>query len=120
MEFQKQKAIYLQISDYICEQILLDAWKVNDKILSVRELAIHMEVNPNTVARAYSYLEEKHIIFTQRGVGYFVSESAKKNILKLKKEEFLNQDLPMVFKNMELLNIKMADLKKLYQQYKMN
>ena len=38
MEFRQSQAIYLQIADYVCEKILLEEWKVNDKIPSVREL----------------------------------------------------------------------------------
>ena len=89
MEFQSKKAIYLQIADYVCEQILLKKWPVSEKIPSVRELAITLEVNPNTVARTYLFLEEKTIITMQRGIGYFVSEQSIEHIIALKKEEFL-------------------------------
>ena len=90
MEFQSKKAIYLQIADYVCEQILLKKWPVSEKIPSVRELAITLEVNPNTVARTYLFLEEKTIITMQLGIGYFVSEQSIEHIIALKKEEFLS------------------------------
>ena len=56
MEFRDNKAIYLQIADFICERILLKQWAVGDKIPSVRELAVQLEVNPNTVARTVEFL----------------------------------------------------------------
>src|ERR1700722_11919017 len=101
MDFQSKKTIYLQIADFVCEQILLNTWKKNEKIPSVRELAVSLEVNPNTVMRTYAFLEEKDIIQMQRGIGYFVTEKARKNILDFKKDEFLSKDLPQIFRSMD-------------------
>lgn len=114
MDFQNQKAIYLQMADYVCEQILLDEWPEQSKLPSIRELAITLEVNPNTVMRTYTFLEDKNIIETQRGIGYFVTQEAKKNILAFKKEEFLTIELPQIFRSMDLLNIDLDDFKKFY------
>lgn len=116
MDFQAKKAIYLQIADFVCEQILLRKWEEKTKIPSVRELAISLEVNPNTVMRTYSYLEEKNIISTQRGIGYFVSTDAYQNVIDLKKSEFLSIDLPQLFKSMDLLNIDLNQIKNLYNE----
>lgn len=118
MDFKNKKAIYLQIADYICEQILLKQWKEKEKIPSVRELAISLEVNPNTVMRTYAFLEERGIIETQRGVGYFISEQAHKNVLALKKQAFLSEDLPQIFKSMDLLDIDLEIIKRLYNKRK--
>jgi DNA-binding transcriptional regulator YhcF (GntR family) len=118
MDFQNTKAIYLQIADYICEQVLLKTWQANDKIPSVRELAIQLQVNPNTVVRTYAYLEEKHIIKIQRGIGYFICDSAYQNVVVLKKQEFLSLHLPEVFKAMDLLNIDMEQFNQLFNKRK--
>ena len=53
------QAIYLQIADYVCEKVLLKEWLAEDKIPSVRELAVQLEVNPNTVARTYEFLKQQ-------------------------------------------------------------
>ena len=45
-----------------------------EKIYSVRELAVKLGVNPNTVQKTYDLLEEKKIIFSVRGSGWYVSE----------------------------------------------
>ena len=76
MKFTKPKAIYMQIADYICESILANELKEGDRIQSVREMAAQVEVNPNTVARTFSYLQEKERIYNQRGVGYFAADDA--------------------------------------------
>ena len=76
MDFSESKAIYQQIADYVCEQVLMGKWKENDRILSVRELGVQLEVNPNTVLRAYDFLQRSGIISNRRGIGYFASEDA--------------------------------------------
>ncbi len=111
MEFKEQRAIYLQIADHICEKILKKVLKKNDRIPSVREFAINVEVNPNTVVRTYAYLEKQGIIYKQRGIGYFVAESAYKKVLQLQKEAFLKKEWPHVRKIMDLLEISFEDLK---------
>lgn len=116
MDFLTKKAIYLQIADYVCEQILLAIWNENEKIPSVRELAVTLEVNPNTVMRTYAYLVEKEIIATQRGIGYFVSSNAYNNVVAEKKTEFLVTDLPQIFHTMDLLQISFDNIKQLYKE----
>ncbi|MFN7098569.1 MAG: GntR family transcriptional regulator, partial [Gammaproteobacteria bacterium] len=86
------------------------------KIPSVRELAVNLQVNPNTVARKYSFLEEKNIIKMQRGIGYFVAEDAYHQVILLKKEEFLTVYLPQAFKSMDLLEIDFELVKEMYEK----
>lgn len=117
MEFNQSQAIYLQIGDYICEQILLERWNENDRILSVRELGVNLQVNPNTVMRTYDFLQNNEIIFNKRGVGYFVAEQAKSKIIDYRRKQFIDQDLPVLFKNMDLLGMKIEDIKLKYEEY---
>lgn len=118
MEFNDNQAIYLQIADLFCENILLKKWSPGDRIPSVREMAVSIEVNPNTVMRTFNYLQDKGIIFNKRGIGYFVSEDGLQKTKALKKEDFVKQELPKVFKDMDLLNLTMEDLQEYYEKYK--
>ena len=77
MEFKDTQTIYLQIADHFCENILRKKWNPGDRIPSVREMAVNIEVNPNTVMRTFNYLQDKGIIFNKRGIGYFVSDGEK-------------------------------------------
>lgn len=116
MEFIERQPIYMQIADYFCENILLKNWKENEKIPSVREIAVLMEVNPNTAMRAFTELQDLGIIYNKRGIGYFVSEEGYNKALEFKKDNFVRKDLPGLFKNMKMLNLSCTDLEKLYHE----
>ena len=60
------KAIYLQIADDICDKVLTGDFAPDERILSVREYAAQVEVNVNTVMRAYDYLSGLEIIYNKR------------------------------------------------------
>jgi GntR family transcriptional regulator len=117
MEFGNSNAIYLQIADQLCENILLKKWKPGDRIPSVREMAVSIEVNPNTVMRTYTYLQDKGIIFNKRGIGFYVTDEGYEKTRELRTEDFLNHELPKVFKAMGLLNLSMNDVVKIYNKY---
>jgi DNA-binding transcriptional regulator YhcF (GntR family) len=110
MEFNNEKPIYVQIADYICDKIVNSTWKEEERIPSVRELGADLQVNPNTAMRTYEYLQNKHIIYNKRGIGYFVAENATQNVAQLQREEFFDQQLPRVFKTMLSLNISFEEL----------
>ena len=110
MEFNSNKAIYLQISDIICEKILSGALKTDDRIPSVREYGASIGVNPNTVMRTYEKLTNEGIIYNKRGIGYFISEGAKSIVLANDRKEFLEVELPAFLKKMELLGLDPQEL----------
>lgn len=116
MKFNQPKAIYMQIADFICESILAEELKAGDKVQSVREMAATVQVNPNTVTRTFNYLKGKGILNNKRGVGNFVTDEAFDKVRHLKKELFLNEYLPEVFKMMDLLHISMEDIEAFYKE----
>ncbi len=118
MEFSQSQAIYLQIADFVCEKILLKEWPPEQRIPSVRELAIQLEVNPNTVMRTFEFLQQKEIIFNQRGVGFFVAPQAVNIATHYRLETFMDRDLPNVFRSMALLGMTPDDLNKPFEKYK--
>jgi GntR family transcriptional regulator len=118
MQFRESTAIYLQIADYICERILLKQWKTAERIPAVRELAVQLEVNPNTVMRTYEFLQGQNIIHNQRGIGYFVSPDAIKNATQYRKTEFIEKELPNIFRNIYLLGMDVDELRARYEKFK--
>lgn len=112
MEFKKQKPIYLQIADTMCERILDGEWRDEERIDSVREVAEAMGVNPNTALRAFDYLQNADIIYNRRGVGYFVAIDARQKALQLQRDYFLIEELPYIVQQMRILGLSFDDLKK--------
>ena len=68
------KAVYTQIVDQIREAIARGQLKTSDKLPAVRKLAAELVINPNTVARAYTLLEQLGVVVTKKGAGTFVSD----------------------------------------------
>jgi len=112
MDFRKQKPIYLQIADWLMEQVLDGKLAEDERVPSVRDVAMQMGVNPNTVVRTFDYLQQQEIIVNRRGVGYFVCSDARKRILAEQRREFLEEDLPIIKQKMQILGLTQDDLKK--------
>ena len=110
MEFSEPKGIYLQIADRMRERILRGEWKTGERIPSIRELAIELGVNPNTVTKSYQKLLDRELISNQRGRGYFVSENAAGRALQEMREEFMRDELPRIVEAMRLLGIGMEEI----------
>ena len=118
MQFRETASIYLQIADYICEKILLKEWKVDERVPSVRDLAMQLEENLNTVMRTYEFLQQQNIVYNQRGIGYFVGTDAIKNATQYRKTEFMENELPALFRNMYMLGMDVEELKPRFEKYK--
>lgn len=85
IKFDGKTPIYIQIMDYIKQNIISGKINPGDKLPSVREMSALLKVNPNTLQRAYQELERENITYTQRGMGTFVKED-KEMIQVLKKD----------------------------------
>ena len=118
MTFTNDKAIYIQMADRLCDEILADKYKDDDRIPSVREYAVLLEVNANTAVKAYDELARANIIYNKRGLGYFVTKGAKKQILKERKKEFMKERLPEFFRQMQLLDISIEEVAEAYKEIK--
>ena len=68
--------IYLQIVDQIKRNVAVGRLKPEDPLPSVRQLALELTINPNTVARAYLELEHEGVIYKRQGQGTYVSAKA--------------------------------------------
>ena len=117
MEFNEKNAIWLQITEFVMDQILTGSWKTEEKVPSMRELAMALQVNPNTVMRAYEHLQQKEIIVNRRGIGTYVTINAREQIREFRRESFLKNDLPELFRRMTMLEITPEELEKHYETY---
>jgi GntR family transcriptional regulator len=117
MEFEQPKAIYQQIADQMRDRILEGEFAGGERIPAIRELAVSLGVNPNTVTRSYQDLLDRGLIVNQRGLGYFVAEDAERRIHAELKEELIRNELPRVFRAMKLLDMTLEDLAEHFERW---
>lgn len=112
MTFNNDKAIYIQMADRLCDDILAGTYSDDDRVPSVREYAVSLEVNTNTAVKAYDQLARDGIIYNRRGLGYFVTPGARDSIMRARRKAFLDTTLPSLFRDMRLLGIGIDDIVK--------
>jgi GntR family transcriptional regulator len=117
MNFSENKSIYLQIIEYAEEQILEKKWIPGEKVPSVRDMAGTLQVNPNTVMRAYEALQQAEVLENRRGIGHFVAEGADKTIRVIRKKEFLETGLPAFFRSLALMGVGFDELERRYNVF---
>lgn len=115
MEFDARVPIYLQIMEKVKKDIVLERLKPGDKMPSVRILAGELQVNVNTVQRVYQELEREKVIFTQRGIGSFITED-EKTIQQLK-QGMAQEVLKNFVQGMEELGYNTQNTLKALQEY---
>jgi DNA-binding transcriptional regulator YhcF (GntR family) len=116
MTFNNDKAIFLQMADRLCDEILAGKYRDDARIPSVREYAVLLQVNTNTAVKAYEELARDGVIYNKRGLGYFVTAGAKEQIMKARRQEFMSQTLPELFRNMRLLGISIDEVEKAWEE----
>tara|TARA_B100000700_G_scaffold283513_1_gene335962 strand:+ start:42491 stop:42835 length:345 start_codon:yes stop_codon:yes gene_type:complete len=113
MQWTSNQPIYQQVRDHVVSLIIDDILKAGDPIPSVRQMAVEGGVNPLTVSKAYQELVDLNIVEKRRGLGMFITDSAKKELLKLERSKFLKNDWPELKKKAKQLDI---DLDKLIEK----
>jgi GntR family transcriptional regulator len=89
IDYQDSRPIYEQISEKFKILILKGILEPDEKMPSVRQLAMDLSTNPNTVQRAYSELERQGFLYSVKGKGNFVSPNP--NLRDMKKQELLER-----------------------------
>lgn len=90
LDYQSRKPIYEQIVQEIERFVALDILKPEQQIPSIREMASELGVNPNTVKKAYSILEQKGVIVTLSTKGTYITAKTDK-VLKITIENKINE-----------------------------
>ena len=103
IKFSNDKPIFLQLAEIIKGNILSGKYKTNEKLPSVRELALIYSINPNTVQKALQLLEEDGLIVTDRTNGKFVAENL--GVIKKQKEIIINNEIDVFLERMQTLGV---------------
>jgi transcriptional regulator, gntR family len=87
-----KRPIYEQIVDKLSDLMVIGGLNTDDKLPSVRSMAMELSINPNTIQKAYLELERRGYIYSVKGIGSFVAdieairETKKKNVFDDLKE----------------------------------
>jgi GntR family transcriptional regulator len=111
--------IYVQVAEQISKAIARGELSKGDKLPAVRKLASELVINPNTVARAYSRLEQAGLVTTKTGSGTFVADpklrktdAADINILNERMDTLISRGLNLGIEAQDLIRLFESRLKK--------
>jgi|TARA_Y100000588_G_scaffold195079_1_gene209290 GntR family transcriptional regulator len=105
MNFNESSPIYLQIADKLCDGVLSGLYTAGQRIPSVREMAVAIEVNPNTVQRTYTTLQEWGIVEMRRGQGYFVAADALARTQTRRRRMLEQEEIPRLLEYLNALSM---------------
>lgn len=115
MDFDNNTPIYIQLVERLTIDIISGIIKTKERLLSVRELALQFKVNPNTMQKALSELEELNLIYTERTNGKFVTNDI--NLINTYKSKYAEALSHRYFSNMKSIGFSkketIEDLKEL-------
>ena len=117
MIFKEKLSIYLQIAERISDEILAGAYSPGSRVPSVREYAVMIEVNLNTVMRSYDTLQSWGILEMKRGLGYFVADDAVSTILSRRREAFISTQAAEFFETARTLGVSPEELAEMYKTF---
>lgn len=107
-EFKNGIPIYLQIIDQIKRQIVSGELAPGSRIPAVRDLAQEAGVNPNTMQRALTQLEQEGLLYTQRTSGRFVTQ--EEEIMKQTRIQLSDEYIAELFKHLQELGLSRDDI----------
>lgn len=102
--------IYLQLKEKVVAMMLDGDLKPGDALPSVRQVAADYQLNPITVSRAYQELVDETLVEKRRGLGMFVTEGARQKLLSSERDQFLNNEWPLVVERIQRLGLDFDDL----------
>ncbi|MFO8069430.1 MAG: GntR family transcriptional regulator [Alkalibacterium sp.] len=112
--FNKRDPIYLQVMQYFKRLIVSGELNPGDEIQSRRQLANQLKINPNTVQRAYSEMEEQHLIYTEPNRPSRVTEDP--TVLHRLKKEWLDQAVSNFVSALDPIDLPLDDIVHLIQE----
>lgn len=109
-DWNEAQPIYRQIRDRVVAMILDGVLKPGEALPSVRSVAAESRVNPLTVLKAYQHLADEHLVEARRGLGMFVNEGAREQLLRAERQRFLEEEWPKVAARIRRLGLRADEL----------
>lgn len=110
LNFTDDKAVYIQIADWLESEILSGGLKIGDRAFSQNELAQLLRINPATAAKGINLLVERNVLEKRRGIGMFVTQNAATLIAERRKNEELSRILHNLIAESKKLSITEEEL----------
>lgn len=102
--------IYRQLREHIKAMILDGALKEGDALPSVRQVSADFQLNPITVSKAYQELVDESLVEKRRGLGMYVNDGARAQLLKSERERFLSEEWPPLRERLRRLGLELKEL----------
>ena len=118
IDINSDKSIYIQISEIIENDILLENLREDEQPPSTNEFAKIYQINPATARKGINILVDEGILYKKRGLGMFVSPGARKKILKKRQSNFFLEKLPKTIMEAKRLEIGEEEIIKFIEEYK--
>jgi GntR family transcriptional regulator len=104
-KWNEDAPIYRQLRDRVVAMILEGVLSDGDALPSVRNVAAEYRLNPLTVLKGYQELVDEGLVEKKRGRGMFVTEGARKNLLKDERQRFIEKEWPRIAATIERLGL---------------
>ena len=104
------KPIFIQIADWIEDQIMNGTLEEGMQIPSTNQLAAHYQINPATAGKGINLLVSEGIVYKKRGIGMFIAEGAYEKIHKKRRLQFEQETLPILLTEAKRLGIGAKEL----------
>jgi GntR family transcriptional regulator len=104
-QWKNDQPIYLQLKERIMAMIIDRILNEGEALPSVRKVAADYQINPITASKAYAELVDEGLVEKKRGLGMFILEGARKNLLTAEQKKFLEQEWPEIIKRISLLGL---------------
>src|SRR5207245_11496178 len=111
-EWNDRQPIYRQLRDRIVHMILDGVLKEGDPLPSVRNVATEYRLNPITVLKGYQELVDEQLVEKRRGLGMYVREGARDQLLAGERQKFLSDAWPRIFAMIQRLGLQSTEILK--------
>ncbi len=111
-QWNDDRPIYLQLKDKVLTMIMDGVLKEGEALPSVRKVAVEYQINPITASKAYAELVDEGLVEKKRGLGMFILEGARKNLLAAEQKTFVEIEWPKIIKQISRLGLNVNDLLK--------
>ena len=100
LDYHDRRPIYEQVTERFRQLILSGALTAGSRLPSVRQLAMELSINPNTIQRAYMQLEQEGLVYPVKGKGNFIADST--SIKRISKKAYTQEMRELIYKGQTL------------------